>query len=346
MRYPRHKKKIGYLFHKSLVYAVGFNAVWTVYIGTKYGLFRSIASSDSPISPAILARNMHLFAPAVKAWCSAAVCLEYLSEKNGKVVIPAVVRDLLLNEQSKYYVAGQFIYSALRSLEYGSFDELFLSGTARSATTPNTIKAFEEVTSWDHYAFLNAIETRNKKLHGLLLRGCKVLDVGCGAGGFMQRMNAVYPRSEFTGIDPYADKIKEAKRKIDGIESDKKKEIAILSGSGETMNFREQFDLVYLGESLYLMDNKRQAIRNCYNALRKGGTVAILEGLLPDDIGCRTSNESEMITTMQLDFVLQGHEFMSKKQIIKLLMQAGFKKIKLDHLGVSFYVVTADKPLN
>jgi SAM-dependent methyltransferase len=341
VRYRRHKKTQS-LFQKSLTYAIGFNAVWIVHLGKKNGLFSSIASSGA-ISPAVLAKKTHLFAPAVEGWCSAAVCLGYLSEKNGKVDLPASVKELVLDEQSLYYIAGQFAYSALRSLEYSSFDDLFLTGVAKSPSSSNTIKAFEEVTSWDHYAFLNAIKTRHKRLHRLLLKGCSVLDVGCGAGRFMQRMNTNYPRSKFTGIDPYADKIERVKQKT---EDGKSKDITILSGSGETMNFQDLFDLVYLGESLYLMDNKQQAIRNCYNALSYGGTIAILEGLLQDERGCKTSDENKMIATMQLDFVLQGHEFMSKKQVVALLRQAGFKNIKLDNLGVSFYLVTANKQSN
>jgi len=336
------QKKSESLFLKSLDYAIGFNAVWVVHIGRKTGLFRSIASFGRPVSPAALAKKTCLFTPAVKAWCSAAVCLGYLVDKDGRVALPASVRELILNEQSRLYIAGQFTYSALRSLEYDSLDDLFSLGKAKLPSSLNTIKAFEEVTSWDHYAFLDAIKTRNKKLHESLWKGCHVLDVGCGAGKFMQRMSLIYPRSKFTGIDPYADKINEAMKKSKS--KHKRKGMTILRGSGETMNFQDQFDLVYLGESLYLMDDKQQAIRNCYSALKKGSAIAILEGLLPD-ISSGTPRESKMIVTMQLDFVLQGHEFMSKKQIISLLKQAGFKKIKLDHLGVSFYLVTAYKPL-
>jgi ubiquinone/menaquinone biosynthesis C-methylase UbiE len=351
----RRKVQSSLLFRKSLQYAIGFNAVWIVYLGAKHGLFRSLASCHHPISPTTLAKRMHLYVPAVRAWCSSAVCLGYLSENNNKdrkVMLPALVKDFVLREQSPYFVAGQFTYSALRSLEYDSFDELFLSGRAKPPSSPNTIKAFEQVTSWDHYAAINAIKESNKKLHKLLLKGCAVLDVGCGAGRFMQRMAAVYPKSEFTGIDPFADEIK--KKRVKEKEENRSKlwqneKISIQKGSGETMDFQEEFDLVYLGESLYLMDDKQRALRNCYNALRKGGTIAILEGLLQDDDNndnrSRISDENKkLVLTMQLDFVLQGHEFLTKKQLINLLKkEAKFNNIKFCNLGVSFYLITAEK---
>jgi ubiquinone/menaquinone biosynthesis C-methylase UbiE len=316
-----------------LDYAIGFNAVWVIHLGKRYGLFEALASYDGPISPSALAEKTKLFHSAVKAWCSAAVCLGYLDEEDGKLVLPVTTKELVLDEKSSNYVAGQLTYSALRSLEYGSFDELFALGKSRPPSSENTIKAFEAVTSWDHHAFFNTVKTRNKRLHEQLLRGCKILDVGCGAGRFMQRLSAAYPLSETTGIDLYADEITKV---VDS-------RMKIVRSSGETMKFQDEFDLVYLGESLYLMEDKQQAIRNCYRALRKGGTIAILEGLLSEKDGCVTSKECKMVMTMQLDFVLQGHEFMTKSQITNLLRLGGFKKIRFHNLGAAFHLATARK---
>jgi ubiquinone/menaquinone biosynthesis C-methylase UbiE len=169
------------------------------------------------------------------------------------------------------------------------------------------------------------------------LRGCKVLDIGCGTGKFMVRLHSTYPRSEVIGIDPYADQIKRANRS-----TPEHTNLKILCGSGETMNFRNEFDFIYLGESMYLMDNKQAALRNCYRALRSGGTIAILEGLMTDKEN-EISDENKLVRSMQLDFVLQGHEFMTKRQIAGLLRRARFKNVKFINLGVSFYLVTANR---
>lgn len=345
MQHSKRTKTASSFFHKSLIHVLGFYAVWIVYLGKKTGLFESIASEEQPIHPTILAQKNHLHAPAVEGWCSAAVCLGYLSEKNGRVFLTPKIRDVILDDQSPYYVAGQFAYSALRSLEYNRFDDLFKAGKAKPPTSPETFKAIEEATSWDHQSFLRAVKTHDKKIHTLLSQGGRVLDVGCGAGKFMQRVQAVYPRSEFIGIDPYAEDIRAAKefnvKQMTGLKSDRG--ITILRGDAETMTFKEDFDLLYLGESLYIMHDKQQAIRNCYNALKKGGTIAILEGLLTEVEGCRICEQEKMIMAMQLDFVLQGYPFMKKKQVLELLKGCGFKNIKFIHLGVSFYLITANK---
>jgi ubiquinone/menaquinone biosynthesis C-methylase UbiE len=306
-----------------------------VYLGKKNKLFDLIASHSNPISPNLLASKAHLYTPAVEGWCSAAVCLGYLAEKDGKVFLPQEVKDVILNEQSPYYGAGQFVYSALRSLEYGGFDDLFVFGKSIPPISQETIKAFEEATAWDHRAFLDTIRTGDKKIHSLLTKGCRVLDVGCGVGKFMQRVKKEYPRSDFVGIDLYADEIK-ATKKLDN-------NTLILEDGAETMVFQEEFDLIYMGESLYLVEDKERGIANCYRALRKQGVIAIIEGLRNNIEGCKICEEEKMVMAMQLDFVLQGHPFMTRDQLLRLLKDGGFKNIRFRHLGASFFLVTGSK---
>lgn len=336
------------MFYKSLIEVQGFHAVWMVYLGEKTGLFRLIASNKVPIAPSDLAKKTGLFAPAVEGWCSTAVCLGYLSEKNGKVSLPHQVKEVVLDERSPYYAAGQLTYSAIRSLEYAAFDDLFALGKSKYPSSPGAIEAIEQATAWDHFALLRSLKTENKRIHALLLKGCRVLDVGCGVGKFMQRMKAVYPQSNFVGIDLYAEEIRasiESKRKAPSNSSeDQRQDISILYGSAETMTFHEEYDVLYLGESLYLMDDRRKALINCYSALKKSGTITILEGLRTDNEGCKICKKDKMVMAMQLDFVLQGHPFMKRKELMALLKETGFKNIKFSHLGASFFLVIAEKP--
>jgi ubiquinone/menaquinone biosynthesis C-methylase UbiE len=329
------------LFKESWSYSVGFYGVWIGYLGRRFGLFDKLASMrQEGLTPKRLASTMRLYLPAVEAWCSAAASLGYLKEKRGRIWLNPEAKDILVNHQSPYFLGGHFAYLVLRSQEYMSFEQLFLSGRNLVPKSTNTIKAFAEVTSWDHYAFLDALKQPiNRKLRKLLAKGADVLDVGCGSGGFMERLRVEYPKSSFLGIDPFANEIKRSKN----IGTAKSRSIMINEGSGESMAFKDQFDLVYLGESLYLMDNKEKAISNCHSALRKGGVICIIEGLIPESERAINTNEEKMIMAMQLDFVLQGHEFMKKKQIAELLRNAGFRHSKFFHLGMSFYLVAAEK---
>jgi SAM-dependent methyltransferase len=310
-------------------YSVGLYGVWVAHVGRRTGLFDALVQADA--TPDGLAAQANFDRDAVRAWCSAAVALGFLKMKGKKLHLPARMKEILLDKKSQNYLGGQFSYIALRSLEYGGLEELVRTGRTRDMTS--TFEAIVEATDWDHNAFLYAIKTnKGRKLHAMLSRGCRVLDVGCGTGTFIEKLLQGYPRSSFVGVEP-----SEAAHRA--MEMAAGKPVEILRETGEAMAFENEFDLVYLGESLYAASDKQAIVSNCYRALKKGGAIAIVEGLLPE----KTSDESRLIMGMQVDFSLQGYRFMTRNEVEALLKAAGFTRMALQDFGGSLYLVTAWK---
>ena len=239
-----------------------------------------------------------------------------------------VIDEYTLDRKNPDYLGGQFSYLALRSLEYGSFEDLFKSGKTREMSA--TLGAIEQATDWDHYAFIAAVR-RDRKLHSLLSRGCRLLDVGCGTGSLLAKLHSEYPRSNLVGIDPSGKAVAQARKVA--------KSIKIMKQAGESMKFENEFDIVYLGESLYAAKDKKNVISNCYRALKKGGTIAIVEGLLPESN--LQSDNNRLIMGMQLDFALQGHMFMKRREVAELLGR--FSRVRFEELWGSVYLVTGMK---
>lgn len=308
-------------------YSVGFYGVWLVHVGRQTGLLETLAGEPMSIKQLISATKMH--SPAVRAWCSAAVSYGLVSEKKGRMYMKPEMKVMLLDRKNPDYLGGQFSYLALRSLKYGTIGDLFKHG--RTCKMSSTFNAIEQATDWDHYAFLAAVR-RDKKLHRLLSKGCKLLDVGCGTGSLLTKMHGTYPRSSFVGIDPLEKAVAMARRVVT-------KSITIVKQAGESMTFEKEFDIVYLGESLYATRNKQKVVSNCRRALKHGGTIAVVEGLLPESD--MQSDNNKLIMGMQLDFALQGYSFMARKEIAKLLK--GFSSVRFEDLGGSVYLVTASK---
>jgi ubiquinone/menaquinone biosynthesis C-methylase UbiE len=285
----------------------------------------------NPMSIEELITNTKLYPAAVRAWCSAAQAYRLIVAKNGKLQMKKQVKRILVDKTSSEYLGGQFSYLALRSLEYAAFEELFRSGKTRKPIS--TVNAVQHATDWDHYAFLGAAR-HHKKLHQLLSTGCKLLDVGCGTGGMLAKIHEEYPRSSLVGIETSAKAVVMARRTARG------KPITILKAHSESMKFANQFEIVFLGESLYTMKDKEKVLSNCWRALKNYGTIAIMEGLLPKSK--LNSAANQLIMGMQLDFALQGHMFMNKKDIMVLLNNK-FSNTRFEDLGGNVYLVTATK---
>jgi SAM-dependent methyltransferase len=310
-------------------YSVGFYGVWTVHIGRQMKLFDHIAAGPVSIEELIL--NTKLHSTAVRAWCSAAQSYRLITAKNDKIQLKKQMKRILLDKTSPDYLGGQFSYLALRSLEYGAFEELFKTGKTRKKIS--TLSAIEQATDWDHFAFLAAVR-HDRKLHQMLSKGCRLLDVGCGTGSMLAKVHKEYPKSSLVGIDPSGKAVATARQ----IAHDKS--ISLIKLAGESMKFANEFEIVYLGESLYVTKDKESVVSNCWRALKKGGTIAIVEGLLPKSNFQDCSGR--LIMGMQLDFALQGHKFMNKKDIVRLLNK-GFSKADFKHLGGNVYLVSATK---
>lgn len=308
-------------------YSVGFYGVWVAHVGRRTGLFEAIAKS--PITADAFAGKKGFDRKAVGAWCSAAESLGFLKRRGKKMFMPARMKEILLDKKSPLYLGGQFSYLALRSLDYGALEDLIKIGKNREITS--SFDAIVEATDWDHHAFMSA--SKRGKLGKILSKSCKVLDVGCGTGTFIEKMLREYPHSSLVGVEP-SDAVHKAMELAAG------KPVEIFRQTGEQMDFENEFDLVYLGESLYAALNKQTIISNCLRALKKGGTIAIVEGLLPE----KADDETRLIMGMQLDFALQGYRFMTRKEMTSLLKEAGFPKVAFTDFGGSLYLVTAEKP--
>lgn len=257
----------------------------------------------------------------------------YLKRSGDNFLLRSKLGEILLDKSSHEFLGGQFSYLTLRSLEYGKMDELFHTGKASSAT--GSFEAIDAATEWDHEAFLRLIK-RNRQIGTLLERGCKFLDVGCGSGGLLQKLVRMYPKTQFTGIDPSEKAIELARKRLGGTAS-------LYPLSGCDMAFSEEFDLIYCGEVLYSVSEKDKFLSRCREALSPGGSIVIVEGLIPARPRNPAGPEDLLIFGMQLDFALQGARFLRTDEISGLLSRAAFGSIRLTNLGGRLYLITARK---
>ena len=317
-------------FKKFWCFSIGFYGVWIAHIGREMKLFESLSSFPMTINELSTATGYYF--PALRAWCSAALSYGFITEKKGKLKLRKNTREMLVDRTNPNYLGGQFSYLALRSLEYGSFKRLFNLGKTNNLSTL-TLKAIGEATDWDHYAFLSAVR-HSRSLHSVLSKRGSLLDVGCGAGKLLTKILERYPNANLVGIDPSQLAVGRALKLI------KDKPISIMRQKAESMDFVNEFDIVFLGEVLYEAIDKPKVISNCWHALKKNGTIAILEGFLPGS--SVSKGHGQLIMGMQIDFALFGHKFMTKMEVRNLLNNK-FSRIRFRDLGGQVFLVTAKK---
>lgn len=113
-------------------------------------------------------------------------------------------------------------------------------------------------------------ESELKLLHACLnpLKKDKILSVGCGSGLFESALKREYDIIVEYGLEPSTDMSKIAE----------KRGVKVEIGDAETTLLKaEEYDVIYLnGCSTYIADLS-SAYRNCYNALKKGGSLILLD---------------------------------------------------------------------
>ena len=305
--------------------------MWTAHLGRSLGLFQTIYLQNPDRNS--LCGSLGLNFAAVDPWCSAAISFGYITERRGRLGMSQKMFRLLVESDDEENIGGQFSYLALRSLNYDSMADFFSDGK----TIPDqTFEAVNNATEWDHHAVLRYILTR-KDLVTLLRTGCDVLDVGCGTGLFLRKLKKAFPLSRLSGVDASHLAIDLAKGNLEGLGAD----IAVADAA--QLDFESRFDLVHLGEVLYSTANKPLVMSNCHKALRAGGRVLVVEGLLPESRDGHEHREKAVITGMALDFALYGHSFLKKSELKRLLRESGFVRVRLEDLGGCLFLAEATK---
>lgn len=318
----------------------GFLTVWVAHLGRRHRLFERLAASKRPLSALQLARAARLGQRPVALWCEAAAALELLTASKGRYRLAPGVGDLLLDETHPSYLGGHLSYLALRSLDFDGFDELFKDGRPSARRQRHLLQAFTEATKWDHTAFEDVLLRKHAALRALLKRGADVLDVGAGAGAWELVAASSFPRSRFVGIEPDRAALQEARSRAG--QAGLSGRIHFVPASGETMTFRERFDVVFLGEVLCTARDPEEIIRRAFRALRPGGFIAIAEGLI-DEAKPPHAAGNALVLPLRLEFALQPADFFTIGRMRAALRSAGFTAPRFVSAGGGFYFVVAKK---
>lgn len=298
--------------------SLGFYRAWHIALGAKHGFFLSLR--DAPLSPEDLARALGLDTQAVEDWCAGAWALDLLDKRGERYQLAKEHAKTLGEPTSPEYLGHHFEYLAVKSLHFASLDDL-LRG---KAPEPDLSDVYALATRWDHLAFFELFLPTERALAKQLAQGIDVLDLGAGKGNWTREARRRFPRSRFTAAD------------IDVAA------LTDLRHARASDVAAHEFDLVFLGEVLAAAD-PRDVLTTAHRALRPGGRIVALEGLVPENRP-RTWGE-KLVLAMQLDFALDGSRYLSLSEARAAFKGAGFPRVSARDLGGSLFSLHARKPL-
>jgi len=319
--------------------SLGFYTVWVAHLGRRYGILQALSRRRGPAGTRAIARACGLHEPSVRAWCEAARSLGLVDCRGSGFRLPARNRPLLVDEDDVRFLGGQFSYLALRSLDFGAFDALFRTGAVTGSGSVRLREASMEATRWDHTSFLRFLLPRVPGLASRLRGGASALDVGCGTGGWVLRMARAFPRSSFTGVDPDRTAIGIARRNAKAVRAGPRVRFRVGRG-GRAFGEAGPFDLVYLGEVLYGVEDKPGLLRSCRRALARDGRIVVAEGLVAP-AGRRQDPARQLVDAMGLEFALQGARFLERSELEGLLREADFDRVRFHDAGGGLWFAVA-----
>jgi ubiquinone/menaquinone biosynthesis C-methylase UbiE len=147
----------------------------------------------------------------------------------------------------------------------------------------------------------------------------KILDVGTGAGQFLNVLKETFPESDIFGVDPNQESLTEAKINFP--------EIGFSVMAAEKLSFENDiFDVVSISMALHHLQDVKNALKELKRVVKPGGWIIVNE-LFSDNL-----NSAQEVHNMFHHFRstidrLQGichNETFRKDEIIQYVKQSGF----------------------
>jgi phosphoethanolamine N-methyltransferase len=159
-------------------------------------------------------------------------------------------------------------------------------------------------------------------LDGSDLRGRRVLDIGCGAGGITVSLARDYRAAEVVGIDVEGPVCETARKHVR--EAGLQDRVHIRQVEPGPLPFPDaSFDVVFSKEAIVHIPDKEALARDVFRVLRPGGWFIGSDWLISHD-GAPSPEMAEYIAAEALDFGMA-----SPRRYEKALAGAGFTEIRL-----------------
>jgi SAM-dependent methyltransferase len=291
--------------HDDLIAALGgFYRTWIVYLGVQLGYFAALRGAGAGgLRVEDLAARTRTHPKAAETWAWAAEA-HGLIEGGESLRVDEATALILLDEQRTEFLGGQFVHSVVATLDWDKMVGFFQTGIPVTDRPDRYRAAIEQVTRQDIAVFFAEALAAIPDLVARLSEGGRVLDVHCGGGRWLVAMAQRFPNLGLVGIEAEADSRSRAAQLIEDAHLGDRIRIESVGRSETTRPGR--FDLIYYQYALHFLPEPAASLRASWEALQPGGSIVILDWLLPTDPDELHSIHGELISGLHLDEVFMG----------------------------------------
>jgi SAM-dependent methyltransferase len=283
----------------------GFYRTWLAYLGLELGFFHVLrAAGEGGLSVKEVAARTSTHPRAVATWAWAADAHGLVAGAGDAIRVDPDTAAILLDEQRPEFLGGQFLHAVVASLDWDRMTDFFRSGMPITARPDRYRASIEELTRQDIAVFFTEGLAALPNLVSRLVAGGRVLDVHCGGGRWLVAMAQRFPALTLVGIEAEPDSIARARELVEDAGLGERIKIEPVARTEVTRPGR--FDLVYYQYALHALPDPAASLRASWEALEQGGTLAVLDWLLPTDPEETRTLHGELIAGVHLDEVFMG----------------------------------------
>jgi SAM-dependent methyltransferase len=321
----------------------GFYRTWLVFLGVDLGFFRAIrGAGEAGLGVEDLALRTSTHPRAVETWAWAAAAHGLVNAEGGVLTVDPETALILLDEQRSEFLGGQFVHTVVATLDWDRMIDFFRTGVPVSTRPDRYRAAIEQVTRQDIAVFFAEALATMPNLVAKLAAGGRVLDVHCGGGRWLVAMAQRFPDLELVGIEAEPDSITRARLLVE--DAGFSRRIRIEQVPRDEVTRPGRFDLVYYQYALHFLPDPSASLRASWEALDPGGSLVVLDWLLPTDPGEMRTIHGELIAGVHLDEVFMGAGLRDVAAYRGWFADAGVPEPSVNELpsGATLFVV--DRP--
>ncbi|MBI4561502.1 MAG: methyltransferase domain-containing protein, partial [Candidatus Rokubacteria bacterium] len=302
--------------------------------------------AESPgIRAEALATDLGLHPPFVAVWCRTAYALGFLdADEEGRLRLAPGFDQLLAERASPWYYGGALgLVVDYEADDLSALDELLRSG--RTVPFQARGRKFSEQVG-EATAGLHTLAAR-KVLPGLpemeerLHRGLKLLDVGCGCGGFLLALAQVFPAGKYVGVDVDRKALGVARKAVRAAGLTRR--VRFQAAGTDGFGVRGPFDVMTLLQVLHEIRPELRAgiLKECARLSTRAGWLVILDETYPSTWSDLRRPENSRPVMTAFSELSMGNVLPTREEQESLLAAAGFSLKTRTVVGDGFTLLTA-----